>query len=160
MQHHIRNSNVIDKDGVVDDSLLGWLCDSPLDVIGEATAKVLGEDRVSELAAAADEAGQYWSAACRWSASASVANIYRGKDAYGELSRMSMACLQKLKHVVGDDPAGGFTAMDKDHLETDVLRNILMLIQQEDLTTFADRIDYLLQVIRPNSNAFRGDWGH
>lgn len=130
--------------GMVDDSLLDWLCDQPLDVIGKATAKVIGEDRVSELAKAAEASGEYYVAACRWLAAGTVANILRGKMAYLELSHKCMDCLNKLQHIDGDDPEGRFTKDAKDHLETDAVRNIVMGLDRDDIDSVAERLQYLL----------------
>eukprot|EP01052_Picozoa_sp_SAG31_P040726 SAG31_NODE_5973_length_2232_cov_1.170183_1_plen_664_part_01 len=143
-EHHVRNAEVINKNGVMEESLLSWLCDQPLDVIGTATAKVIGEDRVSELAAAAEDAGKYYVAAGRWLAAGSVANLLRGKAAYADMCRKCFACLEKLSHIDGDDPAGVFTKDEKDHMETDAVRNIAMGLDPDDLDNIADRLNYLL----------------
>ena len=63
VRHHVSNSRGNGEDEL---TVVKWLADVPQDVIVTATAQVIGPDRLSELAAAAETSRDWWLAARYW----------------------------------------------------------------------------------------------
>ena len=139
VEHHCRNT--IDTDRISADplsqysmSVVDWMKDQPHDTICDATANILGVPLLSEMGAAYDSAGDYWSAACVWGATAVVELGASGRDAALVMGRKCMDSFHKMD--MGASP--GCTQDAADQLEMRQLCMIGMGLQGPDVEKYFD----------------------
>ena len=94
--------------------LLSWTQDIPQDVLVHQTARVLGEDALQAAAEAAEATGEYWAAACHWSAAGHVALLTRGMQASVKGCTRAADALDYVR-------PSSVPTISKDTLEIDVL---------------------------------------
>jgi hypothetical protein len=114
------------------------LQDQPYDIIPEATAHVLGHETLHKAATEADEAGDAWSAACRWYCYTMLRTLEVGRT--DALTAHAKRCIELLDTMRGTNG----NASESDRLEMDALRYVSKSMDQEYMTTASARIDRLV----------------
>lgn len=136
--HHARQSHVGDETSS-EKLLLKWLTeDAPQDALSESISSVLGMEKLTTVAEAAEGAGRWWDAACWWAAAAALReHIY-------DMSHFLRAgqALSKAKNPSGVSGAAFDLAFD--HLELVVINNLIMFDLPHLLDHMA-RMERLLQ---------------
>eukprot|EP01051_Picozoa_sp_SAG22_P004479 SAG22_NODE_242_length_14104_cov_13.581935_4_plen_781_part_00 len=151
--HHIEMAcNIADGGGgsgegqVADGHVVRWLDDFPhqQDAIPLSTARVLGAERTSVLAQQAERAGEWWSAALRWSAAAVSAH---GSLVAADVGLMAPTLLRASATALSRttvETGRAVAQLDKDRLEFTVLSTLLKFWDSSDLLRYRPRLDYLL----------------
>jgi hypothetical protein len=137
--HHVEHSWRTDWES--DEDALTWLDDYDgvsQDAIPLASAAFLGTERVSQLARQAESEGEWWSAALRWSATATV---NRGTDGVAAAQPLLKLCAAALERV---QPATAIEVDAKASLELSVLVAILLAWNPPDVPLYMSRLTPLM----------------
>ena len=93
--HHIKAA--IDPVAAADDKAIsGWLHDVPQDIIVGNLAQCIGIEKLKLLARKAEEGGEMWWAACRWS---SAAKLARNQFGVVEGTEVALKCIDAIQRI-------------------------------------------------------------
>jgi hypothetical protein len=139
-EEHIRQAWM--QDWAADDEAISWLddYDTCQDVVPLAAAVVLGHDKCCQLAKRSEEAGNWWSAALCWSATAKDVTRREGKDTAKPAYIACANCLESM-HA----PSSPAQRLERDRLDLSNTVAILTCWHPPDLPLFKPRLDRLLQ---------------
>jgi hypothetical protein len=137
--HHIGRGWL--EDWAADEAALGWLDDYGVsqDAVPLACAQFLGTARVSQLAQRAERAGEWWSAAVRWSATGLHNRTMTGQAHAIPLLKSCAAALARWA------PATPQQADAKDRLELLTVVTILLAWDPADVPLYQPRLEPLME---------------
>lgn len=132
---HVKET--LERDWAADQDLIAWLSDYAMmqDAVPLAIAAVLGIERVSELAQRAEQDGDWWTAALRWSALAIQVLASGNPSQAANFFRKCAACLEAV-----EQPAQPSQQRARDRLELSTVLSILMFWNPADLPVYTSRL--------------------
>jgi hypothetical protein len=143
VQHHVTSALARREDHESEDTpFLSWLCDVPHDAINQATARVIGKEKLVALSEEALEIGDMWAAANYFYAISELVQVTEGRAEMEPFTRKSLETLQRVQL----DQGASFTEMDKDVLEIQAMRATMFSLTDmaNDMIKYGDRMNYLM----------------
>lgn len=120
--------------------IYSWICAASINSL--VAAQVLGTQRSAQLARAAEDKKDFWSAALRWSATAFTHMHGTSIDRLGSREALIQSS-QALDRIPENGVSGKCTKEDRERLELTVLIQILQLWDPADLATYGPRMSEL-----------------
>jgi hypothetical protein len=118
-----------------------YVTDIPQDPLVDAFARAIGSESLAHSAQQAEDAGEFWHAATRWTMVGNLTLQKLGRTQALPPWRKALISLTSAK--VGSLP-GCCTRDDKDQLEMTTLQAVLMAHQLEDMALAEQRFEHLL----------------